>query len=240
MTDGFFRDWPKIIWRSVYELALPLVAGAITVAWAWWKKSSFVEALSAFGIGYLFVISVQGMVLRVAKNVRDEDDADEFRDSFASIRQAITELKREGLTEQSPQSTPPTVQELSAGYHPGIELPREYTNSAMAIGEASKAASAGLYRAAVAMAAIAFERAVKEAAERAGIDPRQPLSRLVRQLATGPATSPLIAEELLPLVRLRNGVIHSEIHEHVTEEEAIELIRGFVNGTYILKHVKER
>jgi hypothetical protein len=48
-------------------------------------------------IGYLVVSSVQGQVLRINKNVHDETDAEEFRDSFQSIQQALTELRAQGL-----------------------------------------------------------------------------------------------------------------------------------------------
>jgi hypothetical protein len=72
MTDQFFRDWPTIIRRAFFEAILPLLGGCFTVLVAWWQKSSLLAALSGFGIGYLFVLSVQGQVLRIAKNVRDE------------------------------------------------------------------------------------------------------------------------------------------------------------------------
>lgn len=93
----FYRDWKVIARRAIYEAALPLLGGAAWVAWAWYKESSFFEALSGFGIGYLFVLAAQGQLLRIAKNVRDEGNAKEFRTSFLTIQQILQELRAHNL-----------------------------------------------------------------------------------------------------------------------------------------------
>lgn len=239
MADQYFRDWPTIIRRAFFEAILPLIGGCVTVLVAWWQSSSLLAAMSGFGIGYLFVLSAQAQVLRIAKNVRDEGDAEEFRDSFASIHQAIRELRARGITVHAEQ---PTTQ-----VHPEIPEPPEgaiFSLRPVSLGfnnflmQARAAMASGQHYAAVILAAIGFEHAARNAADQLGIDSyKQSLGRLLRELAHRTETEKEGAlETFMTLSKLRNSIVHGEReYTDISRDSAEDLINGFIVGANYLE-----
>jgi hypothetical protein len=223
VPDKFFRDWQTIIRRAVYEAILPLLGGGLWVLAAWWQRSSLLAALSGFGIGYLFVLSVQAQVLRIAKNVRDETDADEFRNSFASIQQAIAALTLREET-QIDNGLPPDVP-VSRDIDRALDLapwPPGFT-------EADRCFNAGLYPSAAIAAAISFERELRKGAVSLGYGGTRPLSEILKRLT--PYLDDHSNQDLQALVRLRNSLIHSQFQaSKITKVEAQHMIEGFKRG----------
>jgi hypothetical protein len=226
MSLKFFRDFPKTIRRTLYESTLPLFGGGAWVAWSWYKTLPFFEALSGFGIGYLFVLSVQGQFLRIAKNVRDESDADEFRGSFATLQQGLDELRR--LTARSGSTQPSTTVLIPAPEASDIaEL--DFAK------QAKRLLAEGYYYAAVLVAAVGFERAAREIYMK--VDwrgKRVPLGRIIRDFSLKLANRDDI-ETLETLNRLRNNIVHAQGEAPwIGKTQAEEMVAAFEKGSSLL------
>jgi hypothetical protein len=75
-----------VLRRIGMEVAFPAICG---VAWGLiaffnQKKSGFDSVGNGF-TAFFFIFFLQGQALRVNKNIRDEDNASEFRDRFDTI-----------------------------------------------------------------------------------------------------------------------------------------------------------
>src|SRR5947207_10368619 len=115
--DEIFRRSPSLWFRIVFESALPTLAALIWGGKALIASGSFFSALTAAGIAFPLVLFVQGQILRMAKNVRDERNASDFHDSFASIKRTLTLIEKQrlqpsvtGTPEGLPQPEPAIVQ----------------------------------------------------------------------------------------------------------------------------------
>lgn len=224
MTSDFFRNWPTTIRRAAYESAFPLLGGGAWVAWSWFHNRPFFEALSGFGIGYLFVLSVQGQILRINKNVRDETDAEEFRGSFQSIHQALAELRM-----QRPIQDPTSADRV-------IELPltTRFSLEPNALFEQAKqAAEEGHYYASVLLAAVGYERALRDTAARLDIDAeRVPIAQIIRNIVKRIPEKGDEAEHTLGILwRLRNSFVHAQTKGIYPDiKQALEFIDAFKDG----------
>ena len=94
-----------------------------------------------------------------------------------------------------------------------------------------------MWHPAVLMAAVAFDKAVAEAAERVGIPSSQPTHVLIRQLGR---FSPAQMRRLEALRKIRNGIVHSETKGEINSaEQAVELVKAFKIGASMLNIVDD-
>jgi hypothetical protein len=199
---------------------LPAAAALVWGLKAFAGTGKVFDGITAAGIAFPLMLYVQGQVLRMAKNVRDEKDADEFRASFASLQQGLDELRAQGASVAQPESAP-------------VELPPPDVLNFMA--QAQQLLANGQYFAAVLVAAVGFEKNARDIAQGLQWDAlRVPLGRIIRELA------PLLpskqdAERLETLNRLRNSVVHAEGEAPwVQQEQAEEMVQAFAQGATML------
>ena len=153
-----------------------------------------VDGVSVGGIAFFFVLSLQGQILRVAKNVRDEQDAEEFRASFASIQQGLEELRK-----QQPSATAKRRKQRR-------QQRREETVDRL-MADAKRALASESYYAAATLAAVAFERAIRDTVPDARAQ-RLSIRAILNLLTLGGHEGQL--EEFTTLLKLRNNLVHAE------------------------------
>jgi hypothetical protein len=223
----------RVIKRILKEATLPACAA---VAWGFYvysQKHTVVDAISSAGIAFFFVIALQGQILRVGKNVRDEDRGEEVIEHLQSMRQSIAELQSLGLAPHAPASQPLRKPEPPPGYIPSLRVvPLGFTYF---LQQAHAAVESGHSYAGVLVAAVGFEYAVRRCAEQLGIDPeRKGLAPLVRELGRR-TENKLAIETLNALNRLRNSLVHAEKETPwIDREQAIDLINAFGVGVSYL------
>ena len=216
MSSWKRTGWP-ITRRILGEVAFPGLCG---IAWgliAYYQGKTPFESISTGFAAFFFIFFLQGQVLRIAKNVGDKQNADEWRDSFATLKEGIEELKRQ----QAAHPERP-AQEPASPAAPTQEL----------IDEARILLKGGHHYAAALTAAAAFEQITRRGAARMNVDPTAPLSQLVRSIAYA-AKDGYLQERLLTLVRLRNNLVHLKHNTpSLTAEESEQLVDGFDDGIY--------
>jgi HEPN domain-containing protein len=199
-----------------------------------WGTKSFLStgtyfvAATAAGVAFTLALYVQGQVLRMAKNVRDERDADEFRDSFASIKQAIVEINQRPAQEPPEEPLPREISDaLDLAPWPGD------------FSEADRALEAGIYPAAVVAAAISFEKNLRDAAQAIGLNAKVPLTKLLGNLS--PTLNKKSLRDLKSLLRLRNSLVHSRFAlSDLTKAQAQEMVSGFKRGAADIEELADR
>jgi HEPN domain-containing protein len=168
---------------------------------------------------------LQGQVLRVAKNVGDKQNAEEWRTQFASIQDGLDQLKKQ-------QAAPATVHVPAARVKVRTHAPtvRVSNKSEYFLESARKSFASDFYHPAALTAAMAFEAAAREAGLRLGLPENRPMTELVRNIAAVEG-DPQLEQTLLTLVRLRNNLVHpSPSSEAVSAEKAQQLIEAFADG----------
>src|ERR1044072_3608106 len=83
----------RVFRRILVEVTIPAVCG---IAWgviAVRQGKSFFESFSTGFAAFFFIFFLQGQVLSVNKNVRDEMNADEVRENFVSIHEGLKDLR---------------------------------------------------------------------------------------------------------------------------------------------------
>ncbi|SRR6266851_2570686 len=209
--DDIFRRWPGLWFRIIFETSLPTLAALIWGVTGYVKGKGIFDAISAAGVAFPIVLFAQGQLFRMAKNVRDERDADEFRESFASLQEGLNELRQQ-RHEPAPvilDRPPPIVVE-----------------SEDLMAEAQASVAQGRYFAGVVLAAIEFERTLRETAAALGMNTQRPLGVLVNELA-GKAEDKDLWMQLRTLVRIRNSLIHLQMDKQITKADAEQMIRAF-------------
>jgi hypothetical protein len=152
----------------------------------------------------------------MAKNVRDEDNADEWRTSFNTLQEGLDELRRQAAAQlQLPEQQPPDPVPPSS--EPFVE-------------QAKTSLEHQLYYPAVLAAAVSFEQTLRLAGEFMKLDTKRPMSVIARELGEI-VKNPKLAERLVTLIRLRNGVVHPrKSGSHITRDEAELLVASFEEG----------
>jgi hypothetical protein len=218
------RPWKKIAFRILKESAIPAIGAVGWGLFAGLSKHSLVDGLSGGSIAFMFLLALQGQVLRISRNVRDDDRAEQYLGHFATIQEGISELRRArsevaGSNPEPAAPLVPTIQlgnEGGFGHHgAGVELWRNDFDSA------EFALRNGDARAAAVMAALGFERAL---ASFSG-DPHRP--NTPRKVIE---TLPFLEDEdrgaLTTLLRIRNNLVHS-IGDPPSIDQARQLVGDF-------------
>ena len=198
------------------------------------------ETLSAFSAAFFFVFFLQGQVLRITKNVRDEDYQSDSRSEFASIREALIAMRKnaersertanENLNEASPNEESPDT--------PSIDLrsirEANLLGALFQFENASEALRRRDFSAAINTAAIGFDVATREALFRYFGYDQIPTLRAFKTMATDSEFA-----RLHDLVRLRNGIFHGFRSDQSSPDrgEAIEVISAFIKGVDILEEI---
>jgi hypothetical protein len=232
----FFAQHKRVISRLIRDASLPTCAGVLWGLAAGIQKHSVIDGISAASIAFFLILSLQNQFFRVERAVRDEDDANEFRSSFASIRQAIAELQAQGIPVHQLAPGPAQIHEVEppVGYiHSTRPIPLGFNSFLV---QARRAIETDQYYAAILLAAVGFEFAAREAGRQLGLDSdRAILGRLVRELGRR-TESRKAMETLNTLTKLRNGIVHAEKEmPWVSREQAEDLISAFTRGAEYLE-----
>jgi hypothetical protein len=227
----WYRATKPIIHRVWFEARGPLIVAVVwgvVVVW-WYQGKTLLDSFSAGFAAFFFLFFLQGQVLRVHKNVRDEDNANEFKDSFASIRQVLEEIKTQRPKTSTGRTIVPTLPR-PAGVAPFID-PQSF------LVQAEHALEHDLIFPAMLVSAVGFEHAIRDTAARFGFDVRQPLSLLLTGIAQQTNNQETV-QKLRGLVRLRNRLVHAEPDGTALDrEEALEVIGAFREGIVALQDI---
>lgn len=238
------------------EAALPTLAGLLWGVYLYFLRPSLADAISAFAIAFFFVVAIQGQILRVAKNVRDEVRGESFEDrltaieqgverGFDSVQQGLEALREKGLvTEQPepehppetpPQQPTPAVEEiLEQVNQPSVSSEQQFAGAKAAL-------QMQMWYPAVLMAAVAFDRAVAETAERIGMPYSPNMHNVLRNLAATERLDLDQIETLQTLRKFRNSLVHSRTKNEIrSHEEAREIVDAFEAGAQMLRRIPPR
>jgi hypothetical protein len=217
--------------RVCMETTLPLVFGVGWAAFALLTSQGWYAAISGLGIAFMFVMSLQAQPLRIEKNVQDAQDSDEFRTSFASIQEGLSELR----ASQARQHELLRWEDDAAAHEDRLVEP----GGVEGFKEAYNAVERGLHLAGAITAAVEFERLARQMASMRNVNPRGPLTRVIGDLLRKTQHTGF-TEELRALVKLRNGLVHSELEQRPANgDSALQLVQAFENGIHHL-HIAMR
>jgi hypothetical protein len=214
-----------IIGRVWYEAWRPLVLGiawGALVVWCYQGKS-LLDSFSAGFAAFFFTFFLQGQVLRVSKNVRDEDNASEFRNRFASIQEGVDALRTQTAAHPQPPGHPRPV--------PSEATSDAFREAESLIKQARMSLANNLYYPAVLTAAVGFEHELRMAAARLDMSPnRLTLGAIIRQMVAQTSRDDML-QRLETLVRLRNGLVHPNPDSaNISEAEATDIVNAFQEG----------
>jgi hypothetical protein len=204
--------------RIVAEVWLPTLGALIWGALIFYQQSqkNLVTAFGATATAFFLIFFFQGQVLRIRKNIRDEDNDQRTYQGVTSINDAVSEIRF--LIEN--------------------RLPRP-TSSIPAndfFDSAERALEIGLFYSAAITAAQGFEHEAREIAEISLARPmRRPLGQILAALRIYGSDG--THEQLALLNRTRNTLIHETSPATVTKEQAQELVAGFKDGVEVLRSI---
>jgi hypothetical protein len=239
----FYSRWRRVIFRIIREAMLPTCAA---IAWGIFvgaSKPSWIDGVSAAGIGFFFVLALQGQILRIAKNVRDEERGDQVLSRFdmldrgyATMHETLTALQGQGLTTKEPASSSSVTANESKSDSRSDAL--EPTGWRWFFAQAEHLLEQKQNFPAVLMAAVGFENAVRTAAQSFGFDSgRRSIGQILRQLAQEPVYQ-IDLGWLYTLNKTRNTFVHGANEAPaVSNKEARELINAFSTGTAYLEEL---
>ena len=230
---AFWQEWRRVLWRLCKEMTLPILIGIVWGLAVGTTNKSWLEGFSAAGIGFFFVLALQGQFLRITKNVRDDARSERYLDHFASLEQGISALQTiiRPVTPVPATAETPTTEQLEP--HTDNFVPAWMQDFA----SADAALMRGMFRPATVMAALGFEKALEDAAERAGFRPHRTPTMLLRDLR-GILTDDE-AHELDTLRRLRNNIVHVR-GETPSQNDATQLVEAFRSAAARLTTMSNR
>jgi hypothetical protein len=155
------------------------------------------------------------VVLRIDKNVRDEKEADTWKLSFSSIQEGLAALRRSQIAQA-------TSDPIDNG-RPIYAGPKAYFN------DAEQVVGHGLYEAGIQLAAIGFEKSIRQLGEKVGAHPDAGLWTMMNMVADDIGEPE--ADQLKQLVRFRNALSFSMLRDpDLTKSEALEIVDRFKSG----------
>jgi hypothetical protein len=223
----WYQRRKPVIKRVWFEAWRPLIGGAFWGGLAVWsyQGKSILDSFAAGFTAFFFLFFLQGQVLRIAKNVRDEENANELFNRFDNLQEAV-----EALAAQRGQVYPPTVTQGP---------PPTTPTTASLLKEAKQALQQHLLYPAVLAAAVAYEKAVRHTAESYEVDSQRPLELLLREFRNV-VRDREASDRLQILLRLRNTVVHPDDRgAQLTEQAAAEIVRDFEEGIATLKRIAD-
>jgi hypothetical protein len=212
----------QIIERVWFEAWRPLIPAFLwgMVVW-WYQGKSLLDSFSAGFTAFFFIFFLQGQVLRVKKNVDDQQNASEFRSNFASLQEGLNLLQQQSRHEH-------------ASDHVHTSLPSDETFLFL---QARRSIDAGQYFTAAVTASVGFEYAIRN------------MDRPWNKWVLGPAYRSILINTLQDSTKMRlktliemrkyfihpnHGALnlskrHAEIVVNAFEEGAYEMIESIQN-----------
>jgi hypothetical protein len=223
--------WAKyktLLFRIFREVWLPLLCGAVWAVIAFHNGKSAFDSFSTFGATFFFVFFLQGQVLRISKNLRDETNANEFKDSFASIHQALDEIRKQRAAEPRPRgrrrTTDSTITKWVTPEKATFDRAKYYFD------EAASAIDNGFLYPAVLVAATGFENVLRETGKQFSLDARKPVRLIIQEIGARLDNADL-TKQLLLLLRLRNTLVHEQDSSRPKNvDEAQSIVGAFEDG----------
>jgi len=225
--------------RIFREVWFPFLAAAVWAILALKSGKSPFDSFSTFGATFFFIFFLQGQVLRISKNLRDENNANEFRDNFASIHEALDAIKRQA--QPQPQTHPVGRRRTTdSAYSKRVRPEAIDQDTKYYFDEAARAIDNGFLYPATLVAATGFEHALREIGKRFKYDARKPIRTVIEELGTR-LDKPELTKQLLLLMRLRNTLIHEQaLSRPKNVEEAQSIVRAFEDGLSKLEYEMHR
>lgn len=235
----FGAAWKPIALRVLKESLIPLAGGGAYGAIVASAKQSALDGVSAGGVAFFCLLAAQGLVLRAARNARDDPPAPEAAkdstpekapepvpetapapaDDFVSIRLGIEELKEQGAL---PEVIPEKPEDGQKGLFRNLIRSPAKRTPVEALAPRQLLDLKMPYQA-VLNAAVNFEREVRRRAD-------LPEGKTVplAQLFVRPqfALSKEKLQELDTLRRVRNSILHG-FETLVDPVEATQLVAAF-------------
>lgn len=217
-----FEEILPVLWRIFKEGWFPLVCALGASVYSYRAGKPFGELSATFSYVFFIVFFFQGQLLRIKKNVRDDKNAEFSRTMLTDIHQVVAEISAQRKAPLPTVTAPATgrAERLptygSDRTRDGFpSVPKSSGPHSVNLGaeelfaEAELCLAHGLNSGASLMAAVAFEKAIREIASRLDITFRQPLSRIVDEMEYRFKDPPVI-KELRTLIRFRNGLVHAQ------------------------------
>jgi hypothetical protein len=239
------KSQPRLVFRRIlFEIAIPVVCGVAWGALALHQRKTLFEAFSTGFAAFFFTFFLQGQVLRMNKNVRDELNADEVRDNFISIHEGLRELRAKKQAEEAAAAT--TNKETK-------RLPEEFADKGGVdidaydgdvlfakpfFVEADRAFRQGALYPAMLSAAVGFEHALREVGSRyLDLGKSKPLGLVLHELGKRD-TSQHIVPTARTLLQLRNGLVHGDNYDPDTPPfEAVQVIWAFMRSVSAIQEM---
>jgi hypothetical protein len=219
---SWLKDRDRVFRRIGLELIFPLICGIVWGLIAWYRQTDGFQSISIGAVAFFFVLSMQNWVLRAAKNVRDEDT----RTEVISIGEGVAQLLRQGAAPQSAaiEGQPEASLDFSV-------LQSDFLDSRRYFEEADRALDRGLNYSAVVVAAVGFERALRNFGLRYfDIERKRPLGQVLNEIGKL-NLGKRHAATLRTLVQLRNGLVHGDSYSSKIEEsEALTVVSSFMKA----------
>jgi hypothetical protein len=95
----FYQRHHAVLLRIWKEARIPLIGAVLWLLISILQGRRLFESISSASAAFFFLLFAQGQVLRIAKNVRDDTNANLWSESFSALSQAVDELKPASLTD---------------------------------------------------------------------------------------------------------------------------------------------
>lgn len=243
-TSVWMGQKGRVFRRILFEVMIPAVCGIVWGALALRQGKSLFESFSTGFAAFFFIFFLQGQVLRVNKNVRDEMNADEVRESFVSIHEGLKELKgwkdaelaEQEKFDREERRLPEEFMEKG-----GVDI-EAYDGDVLSalpfFEEADRTFRRGALYPAMLSAAVGFEHAIREVAVRyLSMKRSRPPGLILHELEKkyGRTDVVLTAQTLL---NVRNGLIHGDNHDIETPAfEAVQIIWAFMKSVSDIQEI---
>jgi hypothetical protein len=235
---NLWAKYKTLVSRLLREVWLPFLCGAVWALIAFHNGKSAFDSFSTFGATFFFIFFLQGQVLRISKTLRDETNANEFKDSFASIHQALDEIKKQRASEPAPRSL--GRHRTTDGQYTPTPESGEPDHRKYYFDEAARAIDNGFLYPAALVAATGFENLMRESGKQFGLDARVPVRTIIQTIGTKLDNSDL-TKQLLLLLRLRNTLINEQDSSRPKNvEEAQSIVGAFEDGLSKLDYAIRR
>lgn len=206
----------KLVKRIATEVWLPAIAALAwgLLVYSQQAQKNCITALGAAASAFFLVFFFQGQVLRIRKNIRDEDNDQRTYQGVTSINDAVSEIR--SLIENRLPSVAASA------------LSNNFFDSA------DRALQNGLSYSAAITAAQGFEHEARDVAEiLLARRMRTALGQIL--MALRPHMSDGTFQQLALLNRTRNTLIHETSADSISNEQARELVAGFRDGVEVLR-----
>lgn len=264
---GAIRRWLRVAGQLVWQSALPI---AFALAYTAWDRHTskqatprtFSQDIKTFAGSLFFLMWLSGQLLRVRKQMQDEESFGKLRDEVREVREVLRAIHDGwlGRAEPTPPATPPagpppagpppagpaTVGRVPVGVTPAARPTPKPPESGMRdevaralVHDSARALDAGSIHSALLTLAVAFEHAVRQAARAVDVDEAEqaPVPRLLSYLKRPLGDA---ATRMNVFWRARNMLVHRAAGWALSDADARELADGYLWAIRLLDQVANR